>query len=219
MSAAERRALLLLLARASSARACAGGSAARTRPPARSSCWPRCRRARPPAHRDSILALARPLGPDERIDADRATGARAGPAPPGGSRAGQDDRGGSRGPGAVRGASGLDRVPGVGAGLLAAIGPHLAFSGPSSPARTAADNPNPGRRSGRASGRGAGGPEYRGRVVAGRPAGSRPGPGPGHRGVPAGQRPVPCCARIVSGARNRSGRPGSTAGPRAGGSR
>lgn len=80
------------------------------------------------AHRDSILAHARPLGPDERIDADQATAAELARLPRVGLAlakkivADREARGPFGGPG------GLDRVPGVGPGLLATIGPHLAFS-------------------------------------------------------------------------------------------
>ena len=82
----------------------------------------------PGAHRDSILALSRPLGPDERIDADRATAEELARLPRVGlglAKAIVADRA-ARGP--FGGAEGLDRVPGVGPGLLRAIGPHLAFS-------------------------------------------------------------------------------------------
>lgn len=83
----------------------------------------------PGAHRDSIMALSRPLGPDERIDADRATAEELARLPRVGlglAKAIVADRA-ARGP--FGGAEGLDRVPGVGPGLLRAIGPHLGFSG------------------------------------------------------------------------------------------
>jgi competence ComEA-like helix-hairpin-helix protein len=85
----------------------------------------------PAAHRDSILARSRPLGPSERIDVDRASAPELARLPRVGLAlakkivADREARGPFGGPG------GLDRVPGVGPGLLAAIGPHLAFSGPS----------------------------------------------------------------------------------------
>jgi comEA protein len=83
----------------------------------------------PIAHRDSILALARPLGPEERIDADRATAQELARLPRIGLALAKTivaDRE-SHGPFAALG--GLDRVPGVGPGLLSVIGPHLTFSG------------------------------------------------------------------------------------------
>ena len=79
-----------------------------------------------------MLARSRPLGPTERIDADRASAPELARLPRVGLAlakkivADREARGPFGGPG------GLDRVPGVGPGLLAAIGPHLAFSGPPS---------------------------------------------------------------------------------------
>jgi len=75
------------------------------------------------------MALSRPLGPDERIDADRATAEELARLPRVGlglAKAIVADRA-ARGP--FGGPEGLDRVPGVGPGLLRAIGPHLGFSG------------------------------------------------------------------------------------------
>jgi competence ComEA-like helix-hairpin-helix protein len=131
MSAAERRALILLLSLGLL------GQGVRwwiTRPgeaPGEVQLLASLPPRSPAAHRDSILALARPLGPDERIDADRATAAELARLPRVGLAlakrivADREARGPFGGPG------GLDRVPGVGSGLLAAIGPHLAFSGTS----------------------------------------------------------------------------------------
>src|SRR6266536_1700257 len=83
----------------------------------------------PGAHRDSIIALSRPLGPDERIDADRATAEELARLPRVGlglAKAIVADRE-ARGP--FGGTAGLDRVPGIGPGLLRAMEPHLGFSG------------------------------------------------------------------------------------------
>jgi competence ComEA-like helix-hairpin-helix protein len=87
----------------------------------------------PAAHRDSILALARPLGPDERIDADKASAPELARLPRVGLALAKRIVADREARGPFGGPSGLDRVPGVGAGLLATIGPHLAFSGPASP--------------------------------------------------------------------------------------
>ncbi len=132
MSAAERRALILLLSLG------LVGQGVRwwlTRPdqaPGDVQLLAALPPRSPAAHRDSILALARPLGPDERVDADRATAAELARLPRVGlglaKRIVADRE--ARGP--FGGPAGLDRVPGIGAGLLATIGPHLAFSGPSS---------------------------------------------------------------------------------------
>ncbi len=91
----------------------------------------------PTAHRDSLVALARPLSPGERIDADRASVAelarlpKVGPALARAIVAYREKNGPFGGPEA------LDRVPGLGPGLMAAIGPHLTFTGPA-PAPTSA---------------------------------------------------------------------------------
>lgn len=129
MSAAERRSLLLLL---SLGLAGQGVRWLATRPgqspgevqllaalPARS----------PAAHRDSILALERPLGAAERIDADRASPQELARLPRIGLALAKIIAADREAHGPFGSAEGLDRVPGIGAGLLAAIGPHLAFSG------------------------------------------------------------------------------------------
>ena len=129
MSSAERRALLLLVSLG------LAGQGVRwwvTRPgqaPGQIELLAALPPKSPLAHRDSVLALARPLGPGERIDADRATAGelarlpRVGPAL---AKTIVADRE-ARGPfGALEE---LDRVPGIGPGLLATIGSHVMFSG------------------------------------------------------------------------------------------
>lgn len=83
----------------------------------------------PMAHRDSSIALTRPLADGERIDLDRA-GVReierlpgVGPALARRIVADRESRG------AFGGISGLDRVAGVGPATLARLAPHLSFSG------------------------------------------------------------------------------------------
>lgn len=83
----------------------------------------------PGAHRDSIIALARPLGPDERIDADRATAAELARLPRVGLGLAKTIVAAREAHGPFGGAEGLDRVRGVGPGVLQTIGPHLGFSG------------------------------------------------------------------------------------------
>lgn len=82
----------------------------------------------PLAHRDTSLALARPLAAGERIDPDRA-GVRelrrlpgVGPVLAAAIVADREKRG------AFGGIEGLDRVPGIGPGTLARLEPHLTFS-------------------------------------------------------------------------------------------
>ncbi|NNG16587.1 MAG: hypothetical protein HKM89_08910 [Gemmatimonadales bacterium] len=92
------------------------------------------------AQRALVERAARPLAPDERIDADRATALdfarlpRIGPVL---AKRIVEDRSG-RGP--FRDLSGLDRVPGIGPSLLARIEPHLSFS---APPRAAGPGPAP----------------------------------------------------------------------------
>jgi competence ComEA-like helix-hairpin-helix protein len=133
MSAAERRALILLLSLGLVGQGVRwwltrpGGAAGEvellTALPPRS----------PTAHRDSIRALSRPLGPTERIDADRAVAAELARLPRVGLALAKKIVADREARGLFGSPAGLDRVPGVGPGLLAAIGPHLAFSGPSGP--------------------------------------------------------------------------------------
>jgi competence ComEA-like helix-hairpin-helix protein len=84
----------------------------------------------PIAHRDLSVARARPLGPDERIDVDRAGPedlARLpgiGPALARRIVADRESRGAFGTP------AGLDRVAGVGPAMLARLSPHLRFSAP-----------------------------------------------------------------------------------------
>jgi competence ComEA-like helix-hairpin-helix protein len=104
----------------------------------------------PAAHRDSILALSRPLGPDERIDADRAGPEELARLPRVGLALAKRIVADREAHGPFGAPAGLDRVSGVGPGLLAAIGPHLAFSAPAAapalptgPALTAAGSDAP----------------------------------------------------------------------------
>ena len=87
----------------------------------------------PGAHRDSVVALARPLGTGERIDLDRASVRELERLPgvgPGLARriiADRDARG------SFGSLAGLDRVPGIGPALLARISPAAAFTGTPNP--------------------------------------------------------------------------------------
>jgi competence protein ComEA len=83
----------------------------------------------PDAQRDSAMHLARPLGPNEQINVDLAPAAELARLPRVGPRlakvivADREEHGPFGSP------AGLDRVPGIGPGLLKSIGPHLVFSG------------------------------------------------------------------------------------------
>jgi competence ComEA-like helix-hairpin-helix protein len=145
MSATERRALLLLLALGLLGHGVRRWLVPSGAPPGQVELLQALPPKSPLPHRDSMLALARPLGPDERIDADRATAAELARLPRVGMAlakrmvAYRDAHGG------FGGLPGLDQVPGIGPGLLGALAEHLSFSGasPGGLAATAAE-PGPG---------------------------------------------------------------------------
>jgi competence protein ComEA len=129
MSTSERRALLLLLSLGLVGQGVRWLATRPGQPPGEVQLVQTLPPQSPIAHRDSILALSRPLGPEERIDADRATAQELARLPRVGLALAKSivaDRE-AHGPFAELG--GLDRVPGVGAGLLTVLGPHLTFSG------------------------------------------------------------------------------------------
>jgi competence ComEA-like helix-hairpin-helix protein len=129
MSSAERRALLLLLSLGLLGQGVRWWATRPGEPPGQVELLAALPPRSPLAHRDSIVALARPLGPGERIDADQAEATELARLPRVGLALAKTivaDRL-SRGP--FGSTDGLDRVPGIGPGLLAAIGPHLTFSG------------------------------------------------------------------------------------------
>lgn len=82
------------------------------------------------SHWDSIAALSRPLATGERINLDEASVLEIARLPRVGVALAKRiaaDRA-TRGP--FGGLAGLDRVPGIGPGLLRALGPHVEFSAP-----------------------------------------------------------------------------------------
>lgn len=140
MLSPERRALLLLLALAIAGQGVRHLAARAGEPPGQVQLLPGSLPGSPTAHRDSSMRQARPLAAGERIDADAADAAELARLPRVGLSLAKiivADR-------AERGAFGsleaLDRVPGVGPGLLRSVGPHLTFSGVASPGTTAASS-------------------------------------------------------------------------------
>jgi competence protein ComEA len=131
MSSSERRALLLLLSLGLLGQAIRWWVARPNEAPGEVQLLAALPARSPTAHRDSILARARPLGPSERIDADRAAPEELARLPRVGLALAKKIVADREARGPFGGPAGLDRVPGIGPGLLAAIGPHLAFSGPS----------------------------------------------------------------------------------------
>ena len=136
MEPAERRAILLLLLLGVAGQGIRLLVGRPGEPPGSVALLPAERRGSPTAHRDSALAAARPLAPGETIDPDRASLQdllRLPRVGPGLARAILADRA-AKGP--FQDLHGLDRVPGIGPKLLAALEPHLRFAGgpPTSPA-------------------------------------------------------------------------------------
>ncbi|HEX5386920.1 MAG TPA: helix-hairpin-helix domain-containing protein [Gemmatimonadales bacterium] len=81
------------------------------------------------AHKDSTIALARPLEPGERIDLDRAPIAEIVRLPRVGTALAKRIVADREAHGAFGGLPGLDRVAGIGPGLLQTLAPAVAFSG------------------------------------------------------------------------------------------
>jgi competence protein ComEA len=129
MQPAERRALLLLLGLAIAGHAVRAVVEAPNQAPGEVELVRTLPAQSPLAHKESTMALARPLRPGEKIDIDRAGPTEIARLPrvgPGLAKRIVADRE-SRGPfGSLQG---LDRVAGVGVTLLAAISGHATFSG------------------------------------------------------------------------------------------
>lgn len=143
MPAPERRALLLLLGLALTGHAIRRLWLEPGAPPGSISLMAAGGNS-PAAHRDSAAAGARPLAPGERIDVDRAPAhelarlPRIGPAL---ARRIVADREAN---GAFGGIAGLDRVPGVGPGLLKILEPRVEFGGGTGQAGSPAASPSAG---------------------------------------------------------------------------
>lgn len=126
--APERRAVLLLLGLAVAGQGLRVWWSAPGSAPGAVTLFPGVPVGAPLVHRDSSVALTRPLAPGESIDLDRAPAIELARLPRVGmnlARAIVADRE-ARGP--FGSLSGLDRVPGVGPGLLRVIKAHARFS-------------------------------------------------------------------------------------------
>jgi competence ComEA-like helix-hairpin-helix protein len=107
--------------------------------------------ASPGAQRDSALRQGRALGPTERINVDLASAAELARLPKVGIRLAKVIVADRQEHGPFGSLAGLDRVSGIGPGLLKILSGHVAFSGaaglpdsPSSATVTAAQPPSPG---------------------------------------------------------------------------
>jgi competence protein ComEA len=96
------------------------------------------------AHRDSAVQLARPLGPDEKIDLARATAAELARLPKVGPALARTIVSWREAHGPFGTLASLDAVPGIGAGLLQGLASHASFSGAARPA-VASPGPDPAR--------------------------------------------------------------------------
>jgi len=138
MSPTERRALLMLLALGLAGQGVRWWVGRPGEPPGQVELLAALPPKSPLAHRDSVMALARPLEPGERIDADRATAAELARLPRVGLRLAKTIVAEREAKGPFGSLDALDRVPGIGPALLAAIAPHLTFSRPAAPPFTPA---------------------------------------------------------------------------------
>ena len=144
MSSAERRALLLLLSLGLVGQGVRWLATRPGQPPGEVQLVQTLPAQSPIAHRDSILALSRPLGPDERIDADRAGAQELARLPRVGLALAKAIVADREAHGPFEAIGGLDRVPGIGPGLLTVIGPHVTFSGTARAPVTSAASPGGG---------------------------------------------------------------------------
>jgi competence ComEA-like helix-hairpin-helix protein len=133
MSSTERRALLMLLALGLAGQGVRWWFGRPGEPPGQMELLAAMPPKSPLAHRESVLALSRPLEPGERIDADRATAAELARLPRVGLALAKTIVAERQAKGSFGSLDGIDRVPGIGPGLLAALAPHLIFSGRSEP--------------------------------------------------------------------------------------
>jgi competence protein ComEA len=142
----ERRAVLLLLGLAVLGQWLRGRAAAPDTPPGEARLLAGGPPGSPRAHRDSSLAIDRPLGPGETIDLDRAGVAEIARLPRVGLTLARTIVAYREAHGPFGSLEGLDRVPGIGAGLLASIGGQVSFSaaGRLSSLPEAASGPVPG---------------------------------------------------------------------------
>ena len=130
MLTAERRAMLLLLALAVAGQ---GVRYVLTKPgdaPGGVQLLAALGAESPRAQRDSSAQKARPLRDDERIDVDVAPASELARLPKVGPRLAKVIVADRQAHGSFGSMEGLDRVAGIGPGLLKTLGPHLAFSGP-----------------------------------------------------------------------------------------
>lgn len=128
MPTPERRALLLLLALAVAGQGVRYLVTKPGEPPGGVQLLATLGAESPMAQRDSAIRRARPLAQDEQIDVDLAPAGELARLPKVGPRLAKTIVADRQAHGPFGSLDGLDRVAGIGPGLLKAIGPHVVFS-------------------------------------------------------------------------------------------
>ena len=150
MPTSEARAMLLLLALAVLGQGVRHFLTRPGQPPGQVQLLGALPPASPDAQRDSALRQGQPLGPTERINVDLASPTELTRLPKVGIRLAKVIVADRQAHGSFGSLAGLDRVSGIGPGLLRTLSPHVAFSGsaglPSSPL-SATVTPAPASRS------------------------------------------------------------------------
>ena len=129
----EHRAVLLLLSLAVAGQGVRHLASGRGEPPGQVQLLSVLPPGSPSAHRDSTILQARPLRENEQIDADVAPAAELARLPRVGLSLGKTIVANRDTHGAFGSLAALDRVPGIGPGLLRTLAPHLSFSGANQP--------------------------------------------------------------------------------------
>ena len=127
MLSAEQRAVLLLLALAVAGQGVRYLATGAGEPPGQVQLLSVLPAGSPTAQRDSAMRQARPLGAGERLDAETAPAAELARLPRVGVALAKTIVANRDTHGAFGALAGLDRVPGIGPGLLRTLGPHLTF--------------------------------------------------------------------------------------------
>ena len=129
MLSAERRAVLLLVALAVCGQGVRYLVTRPGEPPGQVKLLSLLPAGSPLAHRDSVIRQARPLGPGERLDADAVSAPELARLPRVGLALAKTIVANRDTHGSFGSVAALDRVPGIGPGLLRTLSPYLSFSG------------------------------------------------------------------------------------------
>jgi competence protein ComEA len=129
MPSSEARAILLLLALALVGQGVRYFATRPGEPPGQVQLLGALTTGSPHAQRDSARQQAQPLAAGERLDVDVVSAAELARLPKVGLRLAKVIVADREAHGPFGGLAGLDRVPGIGPGLLQLLGPHVAFSG------------------------------------------------------------------------------------------